>query len=302
MDGGSFFPDLSLLRERRWKPERLFLLFTAYFDESNTHGPTPDMIMAAFMGTVRGWELLLRKAREFQRVYGFEIFHATDLRHSSGQFRGWGVEKRSRLVGDLAAAIRDHLTEGVTITLPYALYRDVYRAPPVPKGMRLDTQYGLCFRACLWRLVQVVSGDNQKKHRLNVVIEDGHKNIGDVIRVFNEVNVEYTRLGFPILGTITVAKKADCLPLMIADFQAHASSLSDARLKRGEPGYFEMVGERLPPPGKAAITRLDLSADALRAHKANWETATREEKRQASEARKKKARVHDLAASGEQPS
>jgi hypothetical protein len=272
------------------------LLFTAYFDESNTHGPAPDMIMAAFMGTARGWGLLLRRAREFQRIYGFDVFHATDLKHRSGKFRGWSVPKSSRLVGDLASAIRDHLTEGVTITLPYALYRDVYRAPPVPKGMRLDTQYGLCFRACLWRLMQVATGD-KKKNKLNVVIEGGHKNVGDVIRVFDEMKAEYDRLGFPVLETITIAKKADCLPLMIADFQAHASSISDARLKSGQPGYFEMAGERTPPPGQAAITRIELTAEFLRAHKAKWEAITREERRGGRDARK--ARAAAVTSSGE---
>jgi hypothetical protein len=301
MDGGNIFRDLCLSLERRWKPERLFLLFTAYFDESNTHGPEPDMIMAGFMGTARGWELLLRRAREFQRVYGFDTFHATDLRHRSGQFKGWSVATAGRLVNDLATAIRDHLTEGVTITLPYALYRDVYRAPPTPKGMRLDTQYGLCFRACLWRLMQVASGDGKKKNRLNVVIEGGHRNVGDVSRIFDEMQAEYERLGFPILGTLSIAKKASCLPLMIADFQAHASSINDARLKHGQPGYFEMVGEHMPPPGQAAITRLDFSADQLRAHKANWEAVTKAERREASKARRMN-RAAGRASSDEQPS
>jgi hypothetical protein len=289
MDGGSIIRDLCLSLEHRWKPERFFLLFTAYFDESNTHGPAPDMIMAAFMGTARGWELLLRRAREFQRDYGFDAFHATDLKHRSGKFKGWGVPKSSRLVGDLAEAIRDHLTEGVTLTLPYTRYKNEYCAAPVPKGMRLDTQYGLCFRACLWRLMQVVDGNHNKKNKLKIVIEEGHKNIGDVIRVFNEVKAEYDRLGFSVLGTITIAKKAECLPLMIADFQAYASSLSNARLKSGQPGYFEMVGERTPPSGQAAITRIELTAEALRAYKTNWETVTREERRETREARKTRA-------------
>ena len=77
-------------------------------------------------------------------------------------------------------------------------------------------------------------------------------------------------LRVPNSGNYHRRKKADCLPLMIADFQAHASSISDARLKSGRLGYFEMVGEARPPRGQAAITRIELTAEALRAHKANW--------------------------------
>ena len=129
-----------------------------------------------------------------------------------------------------------------------------------------------------------VATANKKTNKLNVVIENGHKNVGDVIRVFDEIKAEYGRLGFPVLGTITIAKKVDCLPLMIADFQAHASSISDARLRSGQPGYFEMVGKARPPPGQATITRLELTAKSLRAYKANWEAITHEERQQAREA------------------
>ena len=47
-------------------------------------------------------------------------------------------------------------------------------------------------------------------------------------------------IGVHILGTITIAKKAECWPLMMADFQAHASSISEARMKSGLTGYFDM--------------------------------------------------------------
>lgn len=43
--------------------EHLFLLFTPYFDEGNTHGPAPDMVMAGFMVSARGWELLFSHVR-----------------------------------------------------------------------------------------------------------------------------------------------------------------------------------------------------------------------------------------------
>src|SRR6266478_4204405 len=96
-------------------PDEIFLLFTAYFDESDTHGPTPNLIMAAFLASARQWELFVRRIRALQRRDGFTVFHAKDFRALRGEFEGWGPDKCRRLVNDLAVAIRDGLTEGIVV-------------------------------------------------------------------------------------------------------------------------------------------------------------------------------------------
>lgn len=84
---------------------------------------------------------------------------------------------QNRLLGyALASAIRNGLTEGITITLPRKLYEEEYRAPPVPRGMRLDSQFGVAFRVCMHRLVNLLTADT-KTHKLNIVVEDGHSNV-----------------------------------------------------------------------------------------------------------------------------
>lgn len=234
--------------------------------------------MAAFLGSARQWELFGRKIRALQRRDGFTVFHAKDFRALADEFQGWGPQKCVRLLNDLAIAIRDGLREGVTIALPRALYETEYRDGYVPKGMPLDSQYGVCFRACMYRLVQIVSAD-KKRHRLHVVIESGHKNVRDTLRIFDELKAEFSSLGFEILGDITIAKKSECWPLMIADFQAHASHLSETRLKVGQPGYFEMAtlkyGAAPPPRNQAALTQIEHTPESLRALKTTWEAEKR---------------------------
>lgn len=273
-----FIRELCIALAHRWEPERLFLIFTAYFDESDTHGPAPTLVLAAFLASARQWELFGRKIKAMQRRDGFTVFHAKEFRGGTGEFKGWSLQKCVRLINDLATAVRDGLTEGVTITLPRPLYEAEYRGGYVPKGMRLDSQYGVCFRACMYRLIQIVTAD-RKRHKLHVVIEDGHKNVGDAVRIFGELRSEFADLGFDILGTITVAQKAACWPLMIADFQAHASHLSETRLKVGGPGYFEMATEKqggIPVPrGEAALTQIEPNPESLRALKTNWEADKR---------------------------
>jgi hypothetical protein len=126
----------------------------------------------------------------------------------------------------------------------------------------------------MYRLVQIVSAD-KKRHRLHVVIESGHKNVRDTIRIFDELKAEFSNLGFDILGDITIAKKAECWPLMVADFQAHASHLSEMQLRVGLPGYFEMAteihGNAAPPRNQAALTRIEHTAESLRGLKTTWE-------------------------------
>jgi hypothetical protein len=93
------------------------LLYTAYFDEADTHSPAPTIIMAGFLGSVPQWEIFGRRLRGLQRRDGFSIFHANELKAKTGEFAGWGDTKRMKLVNDLTELVRDHLTEGLTVHL-----------------------------------------------------------------------------------------------------------------------------------------------------------------------------------------
>jgi hypothetical protein len=114
------------------------MLFTAYFDESDTHGAAPDVILSAFLGTARQWELFERRLKDMQRRFGFRIFHATHFRARRGEFEGWSDDKCSEFLAELTALIGAGLKEAVSMTLPHALYQAEYRSTPTPKGMHVD--------------------------------------------------------------------------------------------------------------------------------------------------------------------
>ena len=90
MDGGAFIRELCVALEHRWRPGELFLLFTAYFDEADTHGRAPPMVMAGLLGHARQWELFERKLRQFRKSEGFDIFHGKDIR-GVGKARGMRI-------------------------------------------------------------------------------------------------------------------------------------------------------------------------------------------------------------------
>jgi hypothetical protein len=63
------------------------VLYTAYFDEADTHGSAPTVIIASFLGTTRQWELFGRRLRALQHRDGFAIFHATEFKNKTGELR-----------------------------------------------------------------------------------------------------------------------------------------------------------------------------------------------------------------------
>ena len=101
----------------------LTLLYTAYFDEADTHGPAPTIIMAGFLGTSRQWQLFDRRLRALKRRDGFTVFHVAEFKRRSGEFAGWRDTKCAKLISDLTVLVRDTLTEGLTVHLEHQRYR-----------------------------------------------------------------------------------------------------------------------------------------------------------------------------------
>ena len=293
----SFVRELCIALEHRWEPERLFVIFTAYFDESGTHGGSegsPAVTMAGFVGTGRQWELFGRRLNGLKSKYGFKIFHANHLKGKKGEFKGWSDAKGMGLINDLTELIRDAKIHGVSMSLDKARYQKEYRDKPRPKKMPLDSSYGLCFRACLSDITHTIQ-KGARRHNLHIVLEHGHPNVRDACRVFDEIKGDLKDLGIELLGEITVAKKTERELLMVADFLAHSQFMIDADERLGKKPYPDHVGPL--PDNQSNWSHLDFQPDAFDELKANWERGRLrkiEEWRAAKAARK--------ASSEEQPS
>jgi len=295
-DGGSSIRELCVALEHRWELDTPFLLFTAYFDESGTHGPNPYIVMAGFLGTARQWELVERKANALRQRYGFTVFHAKELRDSDGEFSNWLLQKKMQLVHDVGTIIRDRLTEGVIAILSNKDYQTHYRDTSFPKRMPIESQYGVCFRICLHYLLNRLTADN-RKHKLHIVIESGHKNVQEAVRIFEGLKKEYEAEGIRVLGDITIAKKSERLPLMLADFQAHASFLNEAQMRRGKPSYMDLTEGQPIIPGKAFLTQFEITPEVLAGLKLEWRQLQNEQhaKRRAAQETKRIALASDEA-------
>src|SRR4249919_2298005 len=60
------------------------------FTESDTHGPTPNVVMAGFIGTPSQWERFDKRLAKLQRRHGFSTFRSTELKSRRGDFAGDG--------------------------------------------------------------------------------------------------------------------------------------------------------------------------------------------------------------------
>jgi hypothetical protein len=222
-------------------------------------GPAPTVIMACFLGCERQWELFRRRLRVLQRRDGFKVFHATEFRNQTGEFDGW------------SELVRDNLAEGVTMYLEHERYIEEYRKPPVPKKMNLDSQYGVCFRACIAHIIALVMADG-KRHRLNVIIEDGHWNVRDTERIFNNMKRQVkNRLGIDLLGTHRIVKKDKAAALMVSDFLA----CTFLQMRASKFDYAAQAPMHVPKR-QAGLTFLELLPDALLQLKEKFEQDRRE--------------------------
>jgi hypothetical protein len=125
------------------------------------------------------------------------------------------------------------LMTSVSCSLPNDEYERDFRGGSKPKKLHLDSAYGLCFRYCLLLLIQEAVrrlGTHKKfdQTRLHVVLESGHRNAGDAAsRIFPEMQKELMSLNPNLLGTVTLANKDECDPLMIADLLSHGTLMME---------------------------------------------------------------------------
>ena len=98
------------------------------------------------------------------------------------------------------------------------------------------------------------------RHRLNVVIEAGHPNVGDTKRIFTDMKRQVKNLfGVDLLGTHKIESKEKAAPLMLSDFLAY-SYLQMRTLKVDYAAEAPMH----VPKRHAGLTLLELLPDSLR--------------------------------------
>ena len=195
------------------------MIFTAYFDESGTHAEAELTGMAGFLGDRRQWQKFEKRAGKLFKRFQVDVFHTIDVRRSDKDFAGWSVDRKVEFLDEFQHVINETLESGVAAFLRHEDYR-YYYGLNWPKKARRDSKYAILFRACGAQMIDTVGKMSLDEPRLRVVLESGHKNAGDVMRVYNWAQSRQTS---PTLSSLTFSDKKTCLPLAAADLFAYSA-------------------------------------------------------------------------------
>jgi hypothetical protein len=153
--------DLCIALVHRREPGRLFMIYTAYPDESSTHAGSAVSTVAGFIANARQWRKYEKRTDRLFKRFGVTIFHAIDIRRGHGDFKGWTVNRKIEFLDEFQHIINDTLENGVSAFIrddDYKYYRSLYW----PSKARADSKYTIMVRACLAQagaeIFQVLAG------------------------------------------------------------------------------------------------------------------------------------------------
>jgi hypothetical protein len=218
-----FVNDLCLALGHRVELGRKFMILTAYFDESGTHGGSDTCIMAGFVGSVAQWRKYEKRVGKLFRRSRVDVFHAIDVRRGDKDFKGWTVDRKVKFLDEFYHIINETVELGVISILKeadYKYYLELFR----PRKAKAASRYAILFRSCLAALIERSSQKEdwtKNIHKLGIVVEDGCVNVNDAVRLHKEFSVRnesYKKM----MPTITFASKQGCLPIASVDLYAYS--------------------------------------------------------------------------------
>ena len=197
------------------------MILTAYFDESGTHAGAKLSAMAGFVGDARQWRKFEKRVGKLFKRFRVDVFHTIDVRRTDKDFEDWKVDRKIKFLDEFQHIINDTLESGVASFIRDDDYK-YYSGLNWPKITRRDSKYGILFRACLSQFIDTVGHiPLEKEPRLHVVLEDGHNNAEDAVRIYNWAQ---NRIGQArALAGLTFDNKKTCLPLAAADLFAYSA-------------------------------------------------------------------------------
>jgi hypothetical protein len=262
-----------------WRPDRLFMFLTAYLDESGTHGDASRcVVIGCYIATAAQWRDFDLRWRKLRTKYGFDHFHAKDFRKGKGAFRGWPAAKQSAFLVDQDRLISKRTQFGFAFVLDLAEYKTDYLQNTRPKKIQLDSAYGLCFRFIIgWIARTLGPALSDDKFSLLIIMEAGHKNSGDIVRILKEFHNTSGEAWKKHIRDVIFSSKGCAPGLEIADMLSyvmyrHANDPSPppvAEMDDMNSAGINIAKMRAERSGQCPILRGRIDAASLRKLRAN---------------------------------
>jgi hypothetical protein len=272
------------------------MLLTAYLDESGTHETSPISVMAGYLGTAEQWQAFDSDWTTLLQAAGLRHVHTVDLFKRTKQFKEWPAARVNTFAMQLDGVIARNLQLGFSVIIRDDDYRTIYADGSRPRRSRLDSKYGVCFRACLAFVPSYIASELQlageaqrsKETKIDFVLEDGHRNVGDARRLFDLFKAHALPEWRHFVGAFDVSKK-DSPGAQAADFLAYCVYQAELLEHGTAPSAVEkssyvaetpLVANTYPcqprPQSGPMVFRIPISQDVLRSLKDNlFASATR---------------------------
>lgn len=248
---------LTLSLFHKWEPKRVFVLITAYLDESGTHG-AQLMTVAGFAAKAGQWVDFEKKWRRLLKRNELTHCHARMLYQTKGQFKGWPFSRRASFVQEIAKIADRHTLFGFTVMLRKDEFEQYYRCNNTNSKAKLDSMYGLCVRGAISFIANSAAGlVGRDDLEISFVLEEGHRNAGGAVEVFNQIKQHGPPDLVRCLRTISFGSKAEFPGLQAADINAYRSFQDEQK----EPKLIEF-----PKGGTLKDARERISRGNVRGH------------------------------------
>jgi hypothetical protein len=191
----------------------------AYLDESGTHGASAaTQVLGGFIASEQGWMAYEGGLESLFKQHNVEYFHAIKFRNRKGPFKHFNEATQAIFIHDFYELVDRHLAYGFAVSLAQQVFLEIYRANKegLPKRFRYDSQYGICFRFCM-SAIRTFMLSHPDECPITVVLEGGHRNCGDAVRIYNDAKEELQRReNDTTFGHMVVELKKSSLPLAAA--------------------------------------------------------------------------------------
>lgn len=252
-----------------WNPDRLFMIWTGYIDETETHG-APLMILGGFLSTAERWAAFDKDWALLLDSHNLPYSHAYDLVHKNPPFGGWGSDRHNDFILGARELMNRHAFAGFSAVIRRDDYRTHYRSQEKPRRIPEDTMYGVLLRACISFSLAVVAREFGEDNVVNFVLEAGGVKPGYAEQIYAAMKNDHVSdpLFRAMLGpVIGFAKKKECPGCQAADLMIGGA----LQLERQEHGKEHSIIERssfadatMPfDPDDAPTFRIPVSREVL---------------------------------------
>jgi hypothetical protein len=175
-------------------------------------------VLGGFVGASEAWADFEREWRKILVKHDLRYIRAKQLFHRQGPYRHWEKKRIRHLWADLLYVLQEQ--KGLSVS-KMVLHNDVYYRSYVSDGPhsrreRLDTKYALCVR-CAMHLLPKLYHRQGEGRIVNFILEAGHRNAGDALRVFSDIKKQNSYAWTESVGAMSFGSKEDFPALQASD-------------------------------------------------------------------------------------